>query len=55
MGNRILVLFIIGSTVLIIGLGDIGGGFARPIKALGVYTIGVGREGRDKLEFGDEL
>lgn len=44
-----------GSTVLILGLGDIGGEFARRIKALGGYTIGVRRSGRNKPEYLDEL
>jgi phosphoglycerate dehydrogenase-like enzyme len=44
-----------GSTTLIIGLGDIGGDFARKIKALGSYTIGVRRTKGDKPEYIDEL
>lgn len=44
-----------GSTVLIVGLGDIGGEFARRIKALGGYTIGVRRMGGEKPEYLDEL
>ncbi|NLG88873.1 MAG: D-2-hydroxyacid dehydrogenase [Clostridiaceae bacterium] len=41
--------------VLIAGLGDIGGEFAKRIKALGGYTIGVRRTKRSKPDFIDEL
>lgn len=34
---------IYGSTFLIVGLGDIGSEFARKVKALGGYTIGIKR------------
>ncbi len=44
-----------GSTVLIVGLGDIGGEFAKRIKALGGYTIGVRRTNSAKPEYMDEL
>ncbi|MEL7609691.1 MAG: D-2-hydroxyacid dehydrogenase [Bacillota bacterium] len=44
-----------GSTALILGLGDIGGEFARKIHALGAYTIGVRRTRREKPEYIDEL
>lgn len=46
---------IYGCTALIIGLGDIGGEFAKRIKALGGYTIGVRRSDTDKPEYLDEL
>lgn len=46
---------IYGSTALILGLGDIGGEFARRIKSLGGYTIGVRRVGKDKPDYLDEL
>ncbi|WP_312642669.1 D-2-hydroxyacid dehydrogenase [Hydrogenoanaerobacterium sp.] len=46
---------IYGSTVLIVGLGDIGSEFARRIKAFGGYTIGLRRSGTAKPEFIDEL
>ena len=46
---------IYGSTVLIIGLGDIGGEFAKRIKALGGYTIGVRRSDTNKPDYLDEL
>ncbi|MGI5877457.1 MAG: D-2-hydroxyacid dehydrogenase [Christensenellales bacterium] len=44
-----------GSTALILGLGDIGGAFARCIRALGGYTIGVRRADTKKPDYLDEL
>lgn len=44
-----------GSTVLTVGLGDIGGNFAKKMKALGAYTIGVRRKDTSKPEYIDEL
>lgn len=44
-----------GSTTLVVGLGDIGGDFARKMKALGSYTIGVKRSKGEKPEYIDEL
>ncbi|MEG1548543.1 MAG: D-2-hydroxyacid dehydrogenase [Clostridia bacterium] len=52
MGN---VNSVAGSVVLTIGLGDIGGEFARKAKALGAYTIGVRRKDTRKPEYIDEL
>ncbi len=46
---------IVGAKVLILGLGDIGGHFAKMMKALGAYTIGVRRTGTDKPDYLDEL
>lgn len=46
---------IYGSTALIVGLGDIGGEFAKRIKALGGYTIGVRREDLTKPDYLDEI
>ncbi len=43
------------STVLVLGLGDIGGEFAKRAKALGAYVIGMRRTGTKKPEFVDEL
>lgn len=43
-----------GNTVLILGLGDIGQTFARKMKAMGSYVIGVRRTLREKPEFVDE-
>ena len=44
-----------GSTVLVLGLGDIGSTFARKMKALGSYVIGVRRTLREKPDYVDEL
>lgn len=43
------------SAIVIIGLGDIGGEFARKAKALGAYTIGVRRKDMRKPDYIDEL
>jgi phosphoglycerate dehydrogenase-like enzyme len=44
-----------GSTTLVVGLGDIGGDFARKMKALGSYVIGIKRTKGQKPEYVDEL
>ncbi len=44
-----------GSKVLVLGLGDIGGEFARKMKALGAYTIGVRRKDTTKPDYMDEI
>ncbi len=44
-----------GSTALIVGLGDIGGEFAKRVKALGGYTIGVRRTDLTRPEYLDEI
>lgn len=51
MGN---ITSVEGSTVLTLGIGDIGGDFARKMKALGAYTIGVRRTNRQKPDYLDE-
>jgi len=51
MGN---IISVEGSKVLIMGLGDIGGDFARKMKALGAYTIGIRRTCKEKPEYLDE-
>ena len=45
---------IYGSTILILGLGDIGGEFARKVKALGAYTIGIRHSPKEKPDYIDE-
>lgn len=44
-----------GSTVLVVGLGDIGQAFARKMKGLGCYIIGCRRSRGIKPEYVDEL
>ena len=44
-----------GSTVLCVGMGDIGSEFLKRCKALGAYTIGVKRTAGEKPEWLDEL
>lgn len=44
-----------GAVVLCVGLGDIGGEFAKRCKLLGAYTIGVQRARAEKPEWLDEL
>lgn len=46
---------VFGTTVLVVGLGDIGGEFAKRAKAMGAYVIGVRRKGTDKPDYVDEL
>lgn len=46
---------IVGSTCLVIGLGDLGKNFAWRIKALGGHVIGVRRAGLEKPDYVDEL
>lgn len=44
-----------GSTVLIVGMGDIGSTFGRKMKALGCKTIGIRRRVGEKPSWIDEL
>ena len=44
-----------GSVLLSLGLGDIGSAFARKMKALGAYTIGVRRSDTSKPDYMDEV
>lgn len=46
---------IYGCTALILGLGDIGGAFAKRMKALGASTIGIKRRPKEKPDYLDEL
>ncbi|MBQ2697674.1 MAG: D-2-hydroxyacid dehydrogenase, partial [Clostridia bacterium] len=43
-----------GSTIMVLGLGDIGGHFARRVKAMDAHVLGVRRTG-EKPEWVDEL
>lgn len=43
------------STVLVVGLGDLGSEFAKRVKAFDAKVIGVRRAGRDKPDYVDEL
>ncbi len=51
MGN---IISIEGSTVIVLGLGDIGGRYARKMKALGAYVIGFRRTHKEKPDYVDE-
>lgn len=44
-----------GSTCVVLGMGDIGGCFARKMKAMGAYVIGVRRTDSRKPDYCDEL
>ncbi|MDR3342026.1 MAG: D-2-hydroxyacid dehydrogenase [Treponema sp.] len=44
-----------GAVVLVVGLGDIGSDYARRMKALGAYIIGVRRTAHAKPDYVDEL
>lgn len=43
------------STILIVGVGDIGSELAKRVKALGAYTIGIKRTTSNKPDYLDEL
>ncbi len=49
------VTSICGAAVLTVGVGDIGGEFAKRCKALGAYNIGVRRTVREKPDYIDEM
>ncbi len=44
-----------GSTICVVGLGDLGGNFARRVKALGAHVRGVRRTAGEKPDYVDEL
>ena len=48
------VISIEGSTIAILGLGDIGGAYAKKVKALGATTLGVRRTLKEKPDYLDE-
>jgi len=48
------IISIEGSTVLVLGLGDIGGRYARAVKAMGAYVIGLRKKDVAKPEYLDE-
>ncbi|WP_010167739.1 D-2-hydroxyacid dehydrogenase [Candidatus Epulonipiscium viviparus] len=43
------------STVLIIGMGEIGGAYAKLVKSMGAYVIGVRRSNLGKPDYADEV
>jgi len=47
--------YIMDSTVAVLGCGNIGSAYARRMKALGAYVIGVRRSAGAKPEFVDEM
>ncbi len=49
-----MVTSIEGSTVLVVGLGEIGKAYAKMAKALGAYVIGIKRRPGNKPEYVDE-
>lgn len=46
---------IYGATFLIIGMGDLGSEFAKKVKLLGGYTIGIKKHINKKIDYVDEL
>ncbi len=49
------IISVEGSTVLVLGLGDIGGDYARKVKSLGATVIGLRRHLGQKPDYLDEL
>ena len=49
------VVSVEGATALIVGLGDIGGTFAKRLHEMGAYTIGIRRKDTRKPDYLDEL
>ncbi len=54
-GSKGEVRTLLGSTVLIMGMGDIGGSFGRLCKAMGAYVIGLRRKDGSKPDYADEV
>ncbi len=48
------IISVEGSVIAVLGTGDIGGDYARKVKALGAYTIGVRKHNKPKPEYLDE-
>ena len=49
------IISVEGARVLVLGLGDIGGRYAKKMKALGAYVIGLRRTNAPKPEYADEV
>ncbi len=47
--------YVSNSTILVLGLGDIGGTFAKVVKSMGAYVIGIRRSNIEKPDYVDEL
>jgi len=54
-GSQGEVRTLVGATVLVLGMGDIGGSFARLCKAMGAYVIGLRRTDSIKPDYADEV
>lgn len=54
-GSQGNVRSVYGATVLVLGMGDIGGDFARLCKAMGAYVIGVRRTDTSVPDFAHEV
>lgn len=54
-GDRGEVRTLLGATVLVMGMGDIGGSFGRLCKAMGAYVIGLRRTDGSKPDYADEV
>ncbi len=53
--SRGAVKSVYGSTVLVLGMGDIGGEFGKRCKALGAKVLGVRRKNTEKPDYADEV
>lgn len=48
------IISIEDSTILVLGLGDIGGRYAKAVKAMGAHVIGLRKTDKDKPDYLDE-